>query len=425
MRTSNKDLLLKKGEDAARTSTMVLVALSFAKGTVGFTSGSVALLADAMHSFSDIFASIAVWLGLKFSQRKPSERFPYGLYKVETLALLTVSIIIIVSGVEILLDSLGRFRAHYIVSSPHIAVAVAGVSVLTSFFLSHYRIKVGESIGSQALIGEGKHSRIDAFSSMMVVLGVAFNYMEIYWVEAAVGLIISLLVLKLGLQMGKDATLILLDICLRPEQMRRIKEIVEGIAGVEAVHAIKIRRAGPFIFGEAHLEVDEGLTVEKAHEISQKVEEKVKEQIKEMDSFIIHIEPSKRKRYLLAVPVFEDKGLESQIYSHFSSSPYYMLIDMDGGETKSWRVVENPGTKLDRRRGIEAARLLLKNKVNVLVAMKLGEGPFHALRDGMIKIYKLSKVMTVKEIIRELREGKLNLMESPSKLEHADRADTP
>ena len=171
--------------------------------------------------------------------------------------------------------------------------------------------------------------------------------------------------------------------------------------------------------------MDEGLTVEKAHEISQKVEEKVKEQIKEMDSFIIHIEPSKRKRYLLAVPIFEDKGLESQVYSHFSSSPYYMLIDMDGGETKSWRVVENPGAKLDRRRGVEAARLLLKNKVNVLVAMKLGEGPFHALRDGMIKIYKLSKVMTVKEIIRELREGKLSLMESPSKLEHTDRADTP
>lgn len=418
MKASDKAWLLREGENAAKISTAVMIVLSSVKGAVGLISGSIALLADAVHSFSDIFASIAVWLGLKFAQKEPSERFPYGLYKVETLALLVVSVIVIFSGIEILLESIRRFWTSYSITLPHITIAVACSSALVSILLSRYKDKVGRSIGSQALIGEGKHSMVDAYSSIIVILGVAFNSIGLAWAEAVAGLAISIIVLKLGLWMGKDSILVLLDVCLRPEYVQEIRGIAESIPGVKAVHGIKVRRAGPFVFGEMHLEVDEGLAIDKAHEISQNVEDKVKEKIKEMDSLTIHIEPLKKGRYRLAMPIVEDGGLESRVHGHFGGSPYYMLIDvdMDKGDVIRWRVIENPGAKLDRRRGVETARVLLDNNVDILATVEIGDGAFHVLRDGGIKIYRLHPNARVKEAVKEFLEGKMGLMEAPSKL---------
>jgi cation diffusion facilitator family transporter len=102
---SEKVQLLQKGARAAKTSTYVTIALTGLKATVGLLSGSIALLADAVHSLSDIFTSLAVWLGMKLSQRRPSERFSYGFYRVETLAFLAVSVVVTVSGVEVLVAS--------------------------------------------------------------------------------------------------------------------------------------------------------------------------------------------------------------------------------------------------------------------------------------------------------------------------------
>lgn len=95
---------LKKGERAAQYSSLINLFLAIIKGIVGFLSGSIALIADSIHSFSDIFASLAVYIGLKLSRRKPDEKFPYGYYKVETFASLIVSALIIITGVEIAFD---------------------------------------------------------------------------------------------------------------------------------------------------------------------------------------------------------------------------------------------------------------------------------------------------------------------------------
>lgn len=412
---SDKVQLLRKGEEAAKRSTTVMIVLSFVKGIIGFASGSVALLADAIHSFSDIFASVAVWVGLRLAQKKPSERFPYGLYKVETLALLVVSAIIIVSGIETSLESMRRLWTSYTITLPYITIAVSSISVLASLLLSRYKSKVGESIGSQALMGEGKHSMVDAYSSLIVILGVTFNFIGIAWAEAVAGLIVSVIVLKLGLWMGKDSILILLDVCLKSEYIQTIREIAENIPGVGAVHAIKVRRAGPFVFGEMHVEVDESLEVERAHEISEKIEDKVKEKIKEMDSLTIHIEPLRKKKHRLAIPIAINNGLESRVHSHFGAAPYYIIVDVKDGEVIKWWVIENPSVKLEKRRGIETAHLLLNDGVDTLVTMEIGDGPFHILKDSGVKIYRPSPNMEVKEAIRSFLEGRMKPMETPSK----------
>jgi len=96
----------KKGEKAAKYSGIINFLLAIIKGVVGFYSGSIALIADSIHSFSDIVTSLAVYIGLKLSSRKPDEMFPYGYYKIETLTSLIVSILIILTGFEIALESI-------------------------------------------------------------------------------------------------------------------------------------------------------------------------------------------------------------------------------------------------------------------------------------------------------------------------------
>jgi len=96
---------LRKGERVAGRSVLAAIFLAVLKGLVGVLSGSIAVLADAVHSLSDVFGSVTVWIGLRLSQRKPTQEFPYGYYRAETLASLAVSIVILISGVQILVES--------------------------------------------------------------------------------------------------------------------------------------------------------------------------------------------------------------------------------------------------------------------------------------------------------------------------------
>ena len=152
---NEKSQLFKKGERAAILSAAVLLAFSLLKAEVSMISGSVALLADSIHSFADIFSSIAVWAGLKLVQKKPTERFPYGYYKAETLALLIVAVMIVVSGVLMLKEAVDRLFEPGVVLFPSVVLAVAAFSGLVSHFLGRYKKKVGSLIGSQSLVGEG------------------------------------------------------------------------------------------------------------------------------------------------------------------------------------------------------------------------------------------------------------------------------
>ncbi len=124
-----KNHLFRKGERAAIVSAAVLLAFGILKGTVSVISGSVALLADSIHSFADIFSSIAVWAGLKLVQKKPTERFPYGFYKAETLALLIVAVTIVVSGVLMLKEAVDKlFEPGVVARAKHIEIVSVSIN---------------------------------------------------------------------------------------------------------------------------------------------------------------------------------------------------------------------------------------------------------------------------------------------------------
>lgn len=392
---------LHKGETVSKYSSITSAVISVLKGITGFYTGSVALIADAVNSFSDIFASLAVFFGLKLSQKKATKKFPYGYYKAETLASLVVSALIIVAGIEILWEAFRAvFNPTVIVMAPYALVVVA-VSSVVYVVMARYKIKTGEEIESPALINDGKHSLVDTASSGLVFLGILLSYVGYPRLEAVAGIIVSGLVIKVGVEQGRYAVLVLLDACLKPELIEKAKDVALNIPGVEGVHNIKIRRSGPFAFGEMHLETKSTLSVENAHDISEKVTEAIKEEIPDIDSLSVHIEPRQGPltEGKIAVPVTDNKGLQSNISSHLGKAPYFVIAAVKKGEIIKFDVIQNPGAKSEEKRGVKAAEALADHQVDIVVTTSTGKGSQYALDAHRIKV-KEPEGTSLKDILK-------------------------
>ncbi len=413
-RVRKAKLSLKEGERAALLSSWVTALLAVSKGLAGFLSGSVALLADALHSFSDIFGSAAVWLGLRIAQRKPTDRFPYGYYRAENLASLVVSVIVILTGLGIFLEGYDSFVNPSSLDMPFLGLAVAFLSILTSFGLAVYKNKTGRRIKSQALLIDSKHSMADVFSSVIVFGGIFASIAGFSGVEGIAGMLIAVLVILMGAWSTKNTVLVLMDAWTDPLLEERIVRSIRTVRGVRDIHELKLRKSGSFIMGEAHVEVEGTMSVEKADDIRREIEMKLKKKVERLDSILLQIEPSKLLRFRLAVPVSEDRGLDSKPSGHFGKSPYFAFVDLDNGKIKQVVIKKNPAAKLEKRIGVEAANFIIDNKADIIAAAGIGESPFHILRSNLMRILVIEGD-TLRDVIEKMLRNELKHHREPER----------
>jgi predicted Fe-Mo cluster-binding NifX family protein len=166
-------------------------------------------------------------------------------------------------------------------------------------------------------------------------------------------------------------------------------------------------------FGEMHIEVEETLPLEKAHEISDEIEEKIRERFKDIESITIHLEPAQKQRIKVGIPVVEDKGLESKTSAHFGNVSFFVFIELENAQIKNVYFKVNKAAEIARKKGIGTARFLVDEKVDVVLAGGMGEGPFHLLRDSLVQVYILQKRVEVREAIQFLGNNKLEKMIVP------------
>jgi len=406
--------LFGRGEKAAKIGFLAVAIIGALKGFVGFASGSVSLLAQSLDSLKDLFSLVAVFVGMRLSRKPPSERFPYGYYRVETLASLLIAVLILLTGGEILRESILRVLKPQPISTPFYAVAVAASSIPVLFLLSRYTMMVGRKINSQALISQAADFKADIYSSTLVLVGVCASLLGYLFVEGLAGSVISLLVLKMGATLAWQGILVLMDAVVNPERMIQIKKLVEEVRGVREASRIRIRRSGPFCMGELTIGVDQRLPVEQAHRISEDVERRVKEKMPFIESFIVHIEPQEQLTLRIAIPIQEDRGLASPVTRHFGEAPYFLFVDVEERSVERWVTKRNPGLELERRRGITITDLITEEKTTTLLTSKIGEGPFHILRDTFVEIYEIIDKATADEAVNTFLEGKLKRMEEAS-----------
>ena len=409
---------LKAGERAARNSGISILLLALLKAIVGFLSNSLILISDALHSIADFIAIFAAWFGLKISQRKPTEKFPYGYYKAETLATLFISIFILIAAFELLKEGYEKIFSASAITLPLPALSVALISLFYSYFLSGYLSKVGKQINAQSLIASSREKMVDVFSSILVFVGILLAFYRVPYVEGVFTIGISLLVLKIGIASIKDSIFGLMDIMPSVELVKKVEEIISACKGIEEYKDLRLRKAGPFVFGEVTIKIEKKINVEKAHQIADKIEKEVINSIPEIDSFTIHVEPHEKKEIKVAIPLSIKKGLDSRIMEHFGRANYFLFakLDRESKRIKGFYVKANP-FKLERvKAGLSTAKFLTKEKVDVLITKEIGEISFHTLRDNLIEIYK-AEGKTARDAIKNFLEGKLSRIEEPTRKE--------
>ena len=404
--------LLKKGERISILSSLISFFLALIKGIVGFLSGSVVLIADALESVTDIASGIASFFGLKIAQKKPNEKFPYGYYKAESLASLFISTLIIYAAITLLISSYGRLFSMPKTDYGIIALVVVAVSALTSLLISLYLKKKGKELNIQSLIASGKDRLKDFFVSIIIFVVIIFK--NIPYIEGGLSIIISILVLRMGIITAKDAIFALMDVSPSPEIEKKIKNIINSIPGVEDVKHIRLRISGPFILGDAHVKIRKFVNVLKAHEVADKIEEKIRKNVKEVESFTIHIEPFKSSKQKVAIPIKKDKGLDSEVINHFGRAENFIFVSLEGNKVKSYYIKKNPFKKKELRAGLSAARFVLNEKIDILITDEMGDISFHTLRDNLIELYK-TKGKKVKTVLKNLNEKKLEKLEKPTR----------
>ena len=267
-----------------------LIVFKFCTGIAGH---SQALIADALHSFSDLFTDAVVLLGLKIGRKAPDEKHHFGHARLETLASGIVGIALILTALYLGIQAALNIYRHTEYHPTLLALVAAGVSVGLKEALFHYTVRVGRRIKSSLIMANAWHQRSDALSSVAVLLGVAGANIKPSWhvLDAYAALFVSFFIIKVGLDILKGTVREFTDTAPPQEILKDIRERTLGVDGVSAMHDLRVRTSGGLHQMEVHIVVDGQLTVNEGHQIAKAVEKTLKKDIADIDRVIVHVDP--------------------------------------------------------------------------------------------------------------------------------------
>ncbi|PKP52313.1 MAG: cation-efflux pump [Bacteroidetes bacterium HGW-Bacteroidetes-1] len=277
---------------------VVNILLTSGKLLAGVLGKSSAMLADGVHSLSDIATDFVVIAFVGIAGKEKDHDHQYGHGKYETFATMIISFALMLVGVGIFWDALQNILSAVdgkIMPKPGMVAFYAAIaSIIAKEILYQYTILVGRRINSQTVIANAWHHRSDAFSSIGTALGIAGAiFLGEKWrvLDPVAGMIVSVFIMKVSWDLGMPSIRELLEVAL-PESIRvEIKNIIASQAGVIYHHQLRTRKIGNILAIEVHVKVDKGLTVEESHEIATAVENALRYKYGEQTHVGVHVEP--------------------------------------------------------------------------------------------------------------------------------------
>ncbi len=265
--------------------------LSIIKIILGFIGQSGALIADGIHSFSDLLTDWVTWYAAKLSGDAPDADHPYGHERFETVATLGLSIFLAIVGTVIIFEGFSRFSNPNALKHENWLIAAAALSILSKEILYWYTVKVARDIKSDLLKANAWHHRTDAFSSIVVVIGIIGAANGYFFLDSVAAMIVGILIIYIGWQLGFEATKELVDTSIDQEDIKALHLALSEIKGVNSVHTLRTRKVGHKKSADVHVQVNPFLSVSEGHIISVSVERVAKESIEDLDDVTVHIDP--------------------------------------------------------------------------------------------------------------------------------------
>jgi cation diffusion facilitator family transporter len=267
------------------------IGLSLIKSGIGLFAGSLALLADGIHSLSDLATDAAVLLGLRLGSKAPDQSHPYGHGRAETLSAgLVASILILVGGAMIYYATLAIARDETTVPRFEV-LAAAVISIAAKEWLYRATRKVAIQSHSPALYANAWHHRSDALSSVAVAIGFITLRFGFDHGDQVAAIAVGLMIIWVGVKVIGDALRELTESAVDPDTIEHIQHIIEANTSIRQWHKLRTRTVGREIFLDLHILVDPVLNITDAHEIAESLEKTLDEQITRPINITVHIEP--------------------------------------------------------------------------------------------------------------------------------------
>ena len=275
-RDSSKYYRNKIGVFQGWVSASVNLLLFLFKLFIGLITGAVSLIADAIHTLSDVITSLIVIWGFNQAKKPADVRHPYGHGRAEYIATLIISILLCVAGIEFIETAIDRIQNPILIKSDLWMVIVLGLTIIIKEITARYAKFLSSKIASGLLHADAWHHRTDAISSFLVMIALIAGNYGYPSIDGWVGLFVALILIYTGFDIARDSIDDLIGTPPDPSELENIREVVIGVPGSLGVHDISVHSYGNEKFVSVHAEINAKKTAAEAHDISEEIESRLK-----------------------------------------------------------------------------------------------------------------------------------------------------
>ncbi len=279
-----------RGIWALKVSLVAMMATALFQVVIVATSGSVALLADTIHNFSDALTAIPLWMAFALNRRKPNRRYTYGYGRAEDMAGVIIVLMIFASALVVFYESIQKFLHPQPLTHLEWVALAAVIGFLGNEAVAVFRLRVGREIGSAALVADGLHARVDGITSLGVFIGVIGVWLGLPWADPVMGFSIGFAILVVVRDAAREMWHRLMD-ATDPDIVPRIEHTSGHVEGVRSVHDVRARWVGHRLHSEIHVEIDCDLTVAQGHKIAEEVRHALFHELPALSQVVVHMDP--------------------------------------------------------------------------------------------------------------------------------------
>jgi cation diffusion facilitator family transporter len=279
-----------KGIKTLKISLLGLLATGILQVIIYMISNSAALLADTIHNFADALTAIPLWIAFVLSRRKPTRSLTYGYGRAEDVAGIFIVIVILISAIVALNESISKFIEPETITNTGWVIAAGIIGFIGNEIVAQYRINTGKEIGSAALVADGKHSRIDGLTSLGVIVGALGVMWSFPILDPVIGIIISILIFGIVYDSAKEILKRLMDF-VDPQLLDEIESAAKEVEEVKSVHDVKARWIGHELRVDISIAVAEKRSVKEGHDIAVRTHAILLNKIPHLRNITIHVDP--------------------------------------------------------------------------------------------------------------------------------------
>jgi cation diffusion facilitator family transporter len=276
---------------------LINIVVSAAQITGGVFAHSQALIADGLHTLSDLVSDAVVLFAAKHGSQDADEDHPYGHRRIETLGSVFVGLALVGVAAAIGFNAAERlFNPGRLLSPQPLALAFAALAIVSKEALYHYTVHVAKRVRSSLLRANAWHHRSDVFSSLVVFAGIGGTLLGLPYLDAIAAIVVAVMIARIGWQLAASGARELIDTALDSEEVEAIRRVILATDGVSGVHMLRTRRMGGEALADVHILVNSRISVSEGHRISEAVEHRLIEEIEEMSDVTVHIDPEDDER---------------------------------------------------------------------------------------------------------------------------------